>query len=141
MRYLLLCLVLSASTACIGFETVTEELQRIPSPNRRFDAVLIRKNCGAPCQFEYDAYIVPPGASWKGQDQVFHAASAEDLKLVWADSATLDVDLRCGRITAFNNFFWPPDGPPAIEVRLRLPPASSALCKVDQHFKRGTRGA
>ncbi len=141
IRYLLLCLSLSAGTACLTFDTATDELQRISSPNHRFDAVLIRSNCGATCQFEYDAYIVPAGAPWKGHNQVFHVTSAEDLNLVWADSATLDVDLKCGRITAFNNFFWPSDGPPVIEVRLRLPPTSSALCEVDQPLKRRARGA
>src|SRR5262245_47077790 len=141
MRYLMLSLILTISTACLSFTTAIDELQRIPSPDHRFEAVLVRSNCGATCQLEYDVYIVPPGAKGQEPDQVFHVTSAEDLKLAWLDSNTLDISLRCGRIKALDNFFWPPNGPPVIEVRLKLPSDSSTLCEVDQHWKRGTGGA
>ena len=99
-RLVAILLSLSLLSSACGTLAV-DELQRVASPDGRFEAVLME----------------------------------------WADDQTLDVTLKCGRVMSCRSFFWSPDGPPVVEVRLRFSDGASALCPSDRSYKAENRGA
>src|SRR5262249_3872023 len=80
-----------------------DELERIPDPSAVIDAVLVRTNCGAPCDFGYLVYAVPRGQATRGQPilaDLYHVAPRESgfpVAVRWHGSDSLVVEYRAKR--------------------------------------------
>jgi hypothetical protein len=110
------------------------EISRVTSPDGVVDAVMIEKNCGAPCSIDHAVFVVPKGQKVpQDSDQaVFSADDISSDKLVWKQSHLLEVSYGRAFVLNFRNVAYPfyptkNDHAPAYRVEIRLAPTSSAF--------------
>jgi hypothetical protein len=81
------------------------ETSRKTSPDGMVDAVMISRDCGAPCSTNYSVYIVPKGhqVGQKTDHSNFSADDVTGAKLVWKQPRLLEVGYDKAFIVGFQN--------------------------------------
>ena len=98
-----LALTIAAVTGC---ETSYEEVSRLPSPDARVDAILVRAaGGGATVGYTYHVFIVPKGRNAAKGGEQFTADHPKDLRLRWRASRKLEIVFDEARIFQFKNFW------------------------------------
>ena len=104
-RYALFALAFTLATV-IGCGTSYEEISRIPSPDGRVDAILVRASGGgATVGFTFNVFIVPRGRSPVQGEERFVADHPKDLKVRWRAPRKLEIVYDEARIFQFRNFW------------------------------------
>jgi len=123
-------LILLAANHAI-FPEQRAEISRVTSPDGVVDAVMIEKNCGAPCSIDHAVFVVPRGQK-APLDSNLAVFSADDIfgdQLLWKQSHLLEVSYGRAFIFNFRNVAYPlnatkNDHAPAYRVEIRLAPTS-----------------
>ena len=85
---------------------VDDEIQRLPSPDGKVDAVIIKRNCGATTSFAYLLFIVPSGDKISGSTSpIFEADHLKNEDLFWKEPKFLNIVYEQARIFHFSNFW------------------------------------
>lgn len=120
--------VLLLTPAVMGCGTEYEEISRVPSPDARVDAVLVRTaGGGATVGYGYNIFIVPRGQSPGRGEERLVADHLKNLTLLWQGPRQLEIRYDEARIFRFSNFWHSKD----IDdfnyvVELRLSPTGSS---------------
>jgi len=122
------------------------EVSRVTSPDAVVDAVVIEKNCGAPCSINHAVFVVPKGEKVP-QDSDQAVFSADDIsgdKLVWKESHLLEVSYTRAFIFNFRNVVYPLNASksaraPAYRVEIRLAPSSAGFSYLSESEARHGR--
>lgn len=107
--------------------TVRHEVQRLASPDKRFDAVsvTIRSGIFTP-RLWYEVYVVEHGAPNGRAIPVFSALKTENAELSWPAPRLLQIRYARARIEHFTNYLkMSPRGKESVEIRLA--PSSTAF--------------
>lgn len=89
---------------CAEPEPTSDEVARVASPDKKVEAILIKKNVAATVSTPYEIYIVPVGEKFEGEPS-FRGDKLEDLKLVWKEPRFLEIHYLKGRVFSFVNFW------------------------------------
>lgn len=121
-------LIAVAGAACSGDGPAIHS--RIPSPDGRVDALVMRAGVPPGGDLAHCVQIVPAGGSPTGRDyDRFRADRVEGLRVAWTGDRTLVVEYAHARIYLFSNFWRSrevDDFGYVVEVRLQLSRVSSA---------------
>ena len=113
-------LALASLNAC-GSER--REVRRVPSPDGRVDAVLVRINSGATTSIGWNLFVVPAGEKPPTREALFIAEriGESELSIQWMEPRELEIRLPDARIFHFRNFWSSPEVDAfKYVVRLRL---------------------
>lgn len=86
-----------------------EEIQRVTSPDKLVDAVLVERQTGATVATPIELYIVPSGRNWKGNAPVLRGDNLEGLQVTWQRPRFLEIHYKKGRIFSFTSFWHSAD--------------------------------
>jgi hypothetical protein len=106
-RLLKLCLSLVSLVglaSCIS-NSDSQELWRVPSPDSRVDAVLVRIGGPAMVGFSYKLFIVPHGANPPRSGERLLAERVKNLTAVWREGKKLDLLYDEALIYHFTNYW------------------------------------
>lgn len=131
---ILLATCLSAGCNRRNGEMIYEEVMRVKSPDEKVEAVLVSTVGHVIGNNSHLLYIVPAGRKYDRSDAAFgrsylSARCFENLKLVWREAQTLEVQYQEALIDEFRNcanLTDNPEQPHVIELRL-APQGASAL--------------
>ncbi len=97
--------------------------RRVPSPDRKLEALIVYVSFGAPTELEFEVYIVPSGMTdfRNNNAAIFSGSALEDLALSWANNEVLDIHYSKGVVEHFRNYWVNPvkGGGAAVEIRLK----------------------
>jgi hypothetical protein len=82
-----------------------EELQRVTSPDKVVDAVLVELSANAVTSTKYAVYIVARGSQPENGAEILMADHVKGLHLSWAQSQLLRIKYDESRIYYFTNFW------------------------------------
>jgi len=71
-----------------------QEMQRVTSPDKKVDAVIIDEDCGATISLIRNVYIVPSGDQIKDEYLVLRATHTDYLKVEWMESKYLIISYK-----------------------------------------------
>ena len=120
-------LTVMVGTSCAGCGRMFDrEIERVPSPDHRVDAVFVERNAGTLGGRKDFVYIVPSGSHeyehLLAEDEVLSGDGFDSFKLTWAANQVLDVAYSKGLVYCFRNF-WLSNAVDnrkyVVEVRLR----------------------
>lgn len=100
----------------------TKTISKKSSPDRKVEAILIEKNCGATTGFSYHLYITIPNRDIGQEEPVLVADNSEGLSIQWLNAKSLVVSYTNARIFDFTNFWQSRDLDNfqyIVEIRLR----------------------
>lgn len=103
-RFLTFSLLLSIAVLNGCVEPAAEEVERVTSPDKTVDAVLVLKKVGATVSTPFEVYIVPRGGKPEGEPSM-RADKVEEIKLIWKEPKFLEIHYLKGRIFLFTNFW------------------------------------
>jgi hypothetical protein len=105
------------------------EIMRIPSPDAKVDAVVVKVEGGlSTTRDPYNLYLVPPGAKVDETLASLNALDMEGLKVFWQEPKFLFIEYRQGYISQFTNLWSSKDVEKGrYVVELRLAPLSTSF--------------
>ena len=112
-----------ALTLCLGMygcSPVLVEKQRIESPDRKVDAVVVEKQTDATVSTPTEIFLVPRGSKPSGEPQL-RGDRLEGLTVSWATPRLLVIKFTRGRIFNYTNFWQSTDVEKSsyvVEIRL-----------------------
>jgi hypothetical protein len=117
-----------------------KEIARVTSPDGAVDAVMIRTNCGAPCSFGYEVYILGKGKRPPSDPQraLFSADDVLAGEISWTQPHLLSIGYTRAKIYSFRNISYPfgefgaKEKNWKYEVELRLAPSSSGSLSLSE---------
>jgi hypothetical protein len=117
LRIVFSLLVITAASGCSHY---SREIERLPSPGHRVEAILVERQKGFSGAV-YLVYIAPLGAHRLG-DEVFLADSCQGLKIEWKNDKILDISYSKAIVYSYRNYWYSSDVDDwryRVEVRLR----------------------
>jgi len=84
---------------------VDDEIGRVPSPDKRVEAVITNGNCGATTSYSYRVSVVQAGKAPVESDTVFLADKTDSVIVSWEASKKLMISYKEARIFNFTNFW------------------------------------
>lgn len=82
-----------------------EEMWRVPSPDSKVDAVLVRTGGPATVGFSYKLFIVPRGTLPGKSGELLLADRVRNITAVWQKARKLELRYDEARIFSFTNFW------------------------------------
>ncbi len=93
------------ASIALRFERVEVEAERIPSPNKLYDSILIESNAGATTPIRTLIYIKLSGEKVSKDDYIiFGADRVVGRKIYWKDDNTLRIEYESAKIFLFRNY-------------------------------------
>ncbi len=84
---------------------LTEQIERIASPDRVVDAVIVKSNGGATTSYAYSVHIVPVNGTLQKGHEIFKSDKVDALNVFWQEPCLLIIEYEKARIFSFQNFW------------------------------------
>lgn len=91
-------------TSC-GSQPERREMQRVTSPDKRVDAVLVQRGTGATTATPMELYLVSSGLDWRKESPLLRGDKFDGFKIIWKHSRFLEIHYKKGRIFTFTSFW------------------------------------
>jgi hypothetical protein len=104
LRIVLNLLALTAASGCLQSR---REIEHLPSPDRRVEAILVERQKGFSSAV-YLVYIAPLGAR-RLSNEVFRADSCQGLKVEWKNEKVLDISYSKAIVYYYRNYWYSSD--------------------------------
>ena len=103
---LYLCIICSVLFSCnFAGDAKWAEIERIPSPDNKVEAVLVSSDAGATTSTGFHVFIVPKGSKIETGYEKFIADKVLGIKLSWKKNKLLEIQYESARIFKFSNFW------------------------------------